>query len=118
METLLFFKFPASPAQEYTDLEKYFSQSGNNTELTETYRSCLAKRELLVCKINHDQVSAEQKLGSTKVRLYLFLMLINPIAPTLTVPNRTVIPKGTSPSKIGYCVCICGMHYSKHYVEK
>ena len=53
-----FFKFPAAPAQEYTDLEKYFSQSGNNTELTETYRSCLAKEELLVCKINHDQVSA------------------------------------------------------------
>ena len=90
METVLFSKFPAAPAQEYTDLEKYFSQSGNNTELTETYRSCLAKGELLVCKINHDQVSAEQKLGLTKVRPYLFLMLINPIAPTLTVPNRTV----------------------------
>ena len=92
METVLFFKFLAAPAQEYTDLEKYFSQSGNNTELTETYRSCQAKRELLVCKINHDQVSAERKLGLTKVRPYLFLMLINPIAPTLTVPNRTVIP--------------------------
>ena len=92
METILFFKFPAAPAQEYTDLEKYFSQSGNNTELIETYRSCLAKGELLVCKINHDQVSAEQKLGLTKVRPYLFLMLINLIAPTLTVPNRTVIP--------------------------
>ena len=85
METVLFFKFPAAPAQEYTDLEKYFFQRGNNTELTETYGSCLAKEELLVCKINHDQVSAEQKLG-------LFLMRINPIAPTLTVPNRTVIP--------------------------
>ena len=93
METLLFFKFPAAPAQEYTDLEKYFSQSGNNTELTETYKSCLAKGELLVCKINHDQVSAEQKLELTKVHPYLFLMLINLIAPTLTVPNRTVIPK-------------------------
>ena len=92
METVLFFKFPAAPAQEYTDLEKYFSQSENNTELTETYRSCLAKGELLVCKINHDQVSPEQKLGLTKVRPYLFLMLINLIAPTLTVPNRTVIP--------------------------
>ena len=55
--------FPAAPAQEYTDLEKYFSKSGNNTELTETYRSCLAKGELLVCKINHDQVSAEQNWG-------------------------------------------------------
>ena len=95
METVPFFKFPAAPAQEYTDLEKYFSQSGNNTELTETYISCLTKGELLVCKINHDQVSAEQKLGLTKVRPYLFLMLINPIAPTLTVPNRTVIPEGT-----------------------
>ena len=52
----------------------------------------MAKGELLVCKINHDQVSAEQKLGLTKVRPYLFLMLINLIAPTLTVPNRTVIP--------------------------
>ena len=92
METVLFFKFPAAPAQEYTDLEKCFSQSGHNTELTETYRSCLAKGELLVCKINHDQVSAEQTLGLTKVRPYLFLMLINPIAPTLTVHNRTVIP--------------------------
>ena len=89
----MFFKFPAAPAQEYTDLGKHFSQSGNNTELTETYRSCLAKGELLVCKINHDQVSAEQKLGLTKVRPYLFLMLINPIAPALSVPNRTVIPK-------------------------
>ena len=93
METVLFFKFPAAPAQEYTDLEKYFSQSGNNTELTETYGSCLAKEELLVCQINHDQVSAEQKLGLTKVRPYLFLMRINPIAPTLTVPNCTVIPE-------------------------
>ena len=92
METVLFSKFPAAPAQEYTDLEKYFSQSENNTELTETYRSCLAKGELLVCKTNHDQVSAEQKLELTKVRPYLFLMLINPIAPTLRVPNRTVIP--------------------------
>ena len=91
METVLFFKFPAARAQEYTDLEKFFSQSGNNTELTETYRSCLAKGELLVYKINHDQVSAEQKLGLTKVRPYLFLMLIN-LAPALTVPNRTVIP--------------------------
>ena len=89
METVLFFKFPAAPAQEYTDLEKYFSQSGNNTE---TYRSCLAKGELLVCKINHDQVSVERNLGLTKVRPNLFLMPINPIAPTLTVPNRTVIP--------------------------
>ena len=93
METVLFFKFPAAWAQEYTDLEKLFSQSGNNTELTETYRSCLAKGELLVYKINHDQVSAEQKLGLTKVRPYLFLMLINLIAPALTVPNRTVIPE-------------------------
>ena len=93
METVLFFKFPATPAQEYIDLEKYFSQSGNNTELTETYRSCLAKGEPLACKINHDQVSAERKLGLTKVRPYLFLVLINPIAPTLTVPNRTVIPR-------------------------
>ena len=67
METVLFFKFPATPAQEYTDLEKYFSLTQNNTELTETYRSCLAKEELLVCKINHDQVSAEQKLGLTSV---------------------------------------------------
>ena len=92
METVLFSKFPVATAQEYTDLEKYFSQSGNNTELTETYRSCLAKGELLVCKINQDQVSAEQKLGLTEVRPYLFLMLIDPIAPTLTVPNRTVIP--------------------------
>ena len=93
METVLFSKFPAAPAPEYTDLEKYFSQSRNKKDLTETYRSCLAKGELLVCKINRDQISAEQKLGLTKVRLYLFLMLINPIAPTLTLPNRTVIPK-------------------------
>ena len=92
METVLFLKFPAAPAQEYTDLEKYFSQSGNSTELTETYSSCLAKEELLVCRMNNDQVSAEQKLGLTKVRPYLFLMLINPIAPTLTVPNCTVLP--------------------------
>ena len=70
VETVLFLKFPAATAQEYTDLEKYFFQSGNNTELTETYRSCLAKAELLVCKINHDQVSAEQKLGLTKVHPY------------------------------------------------
>ena len=33
-----------------------------------------------------------QKLGLTKVLPYLFLMLINLIAPTLTVPNCTVIP--------------------------
>ena len=61
METILFFLFPATVAQEYTGLEKVFSQSGNNAQLTETYRSCLAKGELLVhvCKINHDQVSAE-----------------------------------------------------------
>ena len=57
----LLFKFPAAPAQEYIDLEEVASKSGNNTEFTETYRSCLAKGELLVCKINHDQVSAEQK---------------------------------------------------------
>ena len=38
-------------------------------------------------KINLDQVSAEQKLGLTKVRKDLFLMLINPIAPKLTVPK-------------------------------
>ena len=63
METVLFFEFPAAPAQEYIDLEKVFSQSGNNTELTETDMSCLAKGELLVCQINHDLVSAEQKLG-------------------------------------------------------
>ena len=75
----------------YTDLEKIFSQSGNNTELTETYRTCLAKGELLVCKINHYQVSAERKLGLTTVRPDLFLMLINSVAPKLTVPNRTVI---------------------------
>ena len=92
METVLFFKFPAAPAQEYTDLEKYISQSGNNTGLTETYRSCLTKGELLVCKINHDKVSAEQILGLTKIPPYLFLMLINPIAPTLKMPNHTVIP--------------------------
>ena len=92
MVTVLFFKFPAAPAQEYTDLEKYFSQNGNKTELAETYSSCLAKGEFLVCKINHDQGSAEQKVGLTKVRPYLFLMLINPIAPALTVPNRTEIP--------------------------
>ena len=77
METVPFFKFPAAPAQEYTDLEKEFSERGNNTELTETYRSCLAKGELLVCKINHDKVSAEQNLGLAKVRPDLFLMLIN-----------------------------------------
>ena len=84
--------FPAAPAQEYTDLEKVFSRRGNNIELTETYRSCLAKRELPVCKINHDQVSAEQKVGLTIVRPDLFLMLINPIAPKLTVPYGTVLP--------------------------
>ena len=33
------------------------------------------------------------KLGLTKVRSDLFLMLINPIAPNLTVPNGTVIPE-------------------------
>ena len=38
-------------------------------------------------KINLDQVSAEQKLWLTKVRKDLFLMLINPIAPKLTVPK-------------------------------
>ena len=103
METVLFFKFPAAPAQEYTDLEKYFYQSENNTELIETYRSCLAKGELLVCKINYDQVSAEQKLGLTKVRPYLFLMLINPAAPALTVPNRTVMPS------LGYCYLQIGI---------
>ena len=36
-----------------------------------------------------DQVSVEQKLGLTKVCPDLFLMLINPIAPKLTVPNGT-----------------------------
>ena len=41
---------------------------------------------------NHDQVSAEQKLGLIKVCQELFLILINPIAPKLTVPNGTVIP--------------------------
>ena len=41
---------------------------------------------------NHNQVSAEQKLGLTKVCPDLFLMLINPIAPKLVVPNGTVIP--------------------------
>ena len=80
----------AAPAQEYTDMEKLFSQIGNNTELTETHMSCLAKGELLVCRINPDQVSAEQKLGLYKVRPGLFLMLINPIAPKPTVPNGTV----------------------------
>ena len=44
----------------------------------------MAKGELLVSKINHDQVSAEQRLGLTKVRTYLFLMRIN--------PNGRVIP--------------------------
>ena len=96
METVLFSIFPAALAQEYTDLEKVFSQSGNNTELTETYRSCLAKGELLVCKINHDQVSAEQKLGLTKVHTDLFLMLINPIAPKPTVPNGSDTLRATN----------------------
>ena len=32
-------------------------------------------------------------MGLTKVRPDLFLMLINPIAPKLTVPNGTVIPE-------------------------
>ena len=98
METVLFFTFPVAPAQEYTDLEKVFSESGNNTELTETYRSCLAKGWLLVCKINHDQVSAERKLGLIKVRPDLFLMLINPNAPKLTVPYGTVIAETKSSS--------------------
>ena len=87
-----FFKFPAAPVLECTDLEKVFSKSGSITELTEIYKSCLAKGELLVCKINHDQVSAEQILGLSKLRQDLFLMLINPIAPKLMVPNDTVIP--------------------------
>ena len=89
METVLF-----SKAQEYTESDqgKSISESGNNTELTETYRSCLTKGELLVCKINHDQVSAEQISGWTKLHQDLFLMLINPIAPTLMVPYGTVIP--------------------------
>ena len=75
-------------------MEKVFSQRGNNTELTETYLSCLAKGVLLVCKINHDRVLAEQNLGLTmyNVCLDLFLMLINLIPPSLTVPNGTVIP--------------------------
>ena len=87
MEIYLFSIFPAAPAQEYTDPEKVFSQIGNNTELAKTYRICLAKGELLVCKINHDQVSAEQKMGLTKVSSDLFLMLINPIAPKLPMAN-------------------------------
>ena len=62
----------------------FTSESGNNTELTDIYRSCLAKGELLVCKTNHDHVSGEQKFGLTKVRPYLFLMLIIPIASKLT----------------------------------
>ena len=62
-ETVLFFKFPAGWPQEYTELEKVIYESGNNTELTETYRSCLDKGELLVCKINHDQVWTEQNIG-------------------------------------------------------
>ena len=70
METALFFKFPAALAQVYTDL---------------------AKGKLLVCKINHDQVSAVQKLELTKVCLDLFLMLTNPIAPKLSVSNGTAI---------------------------
>ena len=41
METILFIKFPAAQAQEYTDLEKVFSQSGNIRELIETCRSSL-----------------------------------------------------------------------------
>ena len=65
--------------------KKVFSESGNNTELTETYRGCLDKGELLVCEINHNQVSTERKFGLTKVRPDLFLMLLNPIAPKLTV---------------------------------
>ena len=44
-------------------------------------------------KINHDQVTAEQNFGMTKVRLNLFLMLINPVAPKLTVTYSTVMPK-------------------------
>ena len=87
METF-FFKFPAAPAQESTDLIKVFSESRNNTESTETYRSYLAKGELLVCKINHYQVSAEQKWALTKVGPVVFLMLIN--------PNGTVIPSSVS----------------------
>ena len=89
METVPDFKFPAALVQEYTDLEKVFSRSVNNTELTETYRSCLAKGELLLCKINHGHVSAEQKLGLTKVHPNLFLILVNP---KLMMPNGTVIP--------------------------
>ena len=48
-------------------------------------------------KIDHGQVSAEHKLGLTKVSPYLFLMLINPIEPKLTVLNRaSVLPKLSS----------------------
>ena len=44
-------------------------------------------------KIYPYQVSVEQKLGFTNVHSDLFLMLINPIAPKLTVPYCTVIPQ-------------------------
>ena len=73
-------------------MEKVFSQSGSITEKNEIYMRCLAKGEHLLCKINHDQVLEEQKLGLTKVRPDLFQMFINPTAPKLTVPNGTVIP--------------------------
>ena len=94
METVLFSNFLLLRLKNTLSQtrEKVFSESGNNTELAETYRNCLTKGELLVCKINHDQVSAEQKSGWTKLRKDLYLMLINPIAPTLMVPYGTVIP--------------------------
>ena len=37
-----FFKFSAAPAHEYTDLAKFISQNGKNTDFTETFWSCLA----------------------------------------------------------------------------
>ena len=81
-------------------MEKVFSESGNNAELNKTQKSCLAKGELLVCKVNHDQVSAEQKLGFTKVRPDLFLMLIYPITLKLTGPNGTVIPQNIAGERV------------------
>ena len=69
--SIALFVQPVAPAKDYTDLEEVASKSGNNTELTETYRSCLAKGELLVCKINHDQISRAKRL--TKVRLNFLL---------------------------------------------
>ena len=85
-----FYQFSCCSSQRIHRSGKIFFRNGNNTKLNERVGAVWRRASGL--KNKSWPVSAEQNLGLTKVHWDLLLMLINPIAPKLAVPNLTVIP--------------------------